>query len=1733
MITEVTKFNNINYSVTPIVIGLDLAASNLSGAATAAPGQPVAVTFRIDDKGTTPAPEFGYRISLVTRTEDGGTPTMTADSGITLASGTIAFDGGTTALATINPTLPGLVAQGEYVYALQVDPTNQVVEALETNNVRFSLNGLSVRRPDLQLAGASLVEPSSGSPIDVARLGERATFAVRLTNPTGVPTAGFAIGLVMSNDSTLSLLSDTYLGEFGVDGGLPGIGASDGGVTSIEATIPVSLPLTSRPDGGGVPLATGQYYFFAVADIRGAVSELDEGNNNRLIGPVRLTAPGPDLAVTTVQVASAAGVGETIPVFRTLRNVGNVDAPAAAYRYFASANNIITPDDVPLEIVTGGTTSMSGSVTLARDGSSSATDLVRLPALMPPGTYFVGCIIDPAGQVAELDETNNGRASASIPVAASALRINAVQLPDATLGVPYLFRLSATGESGASSWSVVDAQGALPAGLALATDGTLSGTPTGTQAAVAAFTVVLSNGGRQAQARVAMRVLPQSAQLDITTTSLPAIVNATSTVVNSNLGAAGGIRPYTWRVASGVLPSGLVLTSEGVLTGSPRAGSPDGATNLTVEVRDVTGATARRVLAVRLVAAGGPVIAASSLPIGVVNGDYVKDIGLAGAANDSYFWSVTGLPSGLTTRTFSNIITIEGRPTRAGNFAVRVSVTDSRGRTDVVDYVLRVYASTYRLAAPAELAAAFRRGQAVTGAFSVTPASSVTYRVVSGQLPPGVTLATDGTLSGTVADEANLVNYNFVVEAADSAGATGLGPFVLKVEAPPVASMGCSTSGAVGGVPLLFAALGLLRRRLSRQRRRAGAAGVLATLLLVPLASQAQVSYQVDGPNALTGAYTPLATGTGATAIAAGDAVTLPFNFDFFGVATNVVAVSRNGYLALGGSATSTSSNQPIPHTDSSSANVIIAAWWDNLLSTTTAPATQLLYQTRTSGTGERFVVFEWANVRPNSTSAAPFSFQAHLFEGTGQIRFVYGGTAPATASASIGAQRALGSGVGALGCTTTAGCSPTDFPRNASIDLLLPPELRVASLSLDQTGFAGVGLRAAANVRNSGGRPATNVGVRFYLSTTTSFDRMSAVVMSPDCTVPSLAANQEATTAVCAPVIPTGTAVGRYYVFAEVDPLQQFTEQNENNNVSTPVALDVGMAMPDLSVTNVTAPTMAAPGASVSVARTLSNVGNAPSAGFSYSYYLSENNVVTISDRFLAPTKTSAALTPGTPDMGSDMVTLPSDLIPGNYWIGVCVNIDGSMANAQFAATEITVGNNCAGTASAIAVTAGSVAVATMTLPAGVKHAPYGVRLQATGGSGVYAWTVGAGTLPLGMTLTATGDLVGTPSATGTFSFEARVASNSQMASRMLSLMIADGNLPLVIVDQELSAAEFGRDYRGQLVAVGGRPPYAWSLKAGAQLPAGLGLASDGRIEGRASEGGEVSFTAVVTDAANATAEKPLRLKVVNPITLAVGTSALQRGFVRAEYQQRLIAVGGRAPYTWSVVSFQKLPENATEAPGPVDNKLPPFDEFGLQIMSDTTATFLSGTPKKAGLYALTLNVRDGSSADDTASYVLQISYREPLAITTTLLPDAFTGQQYSAGLSHNASRDAVVKFQAPCKSADGAEDKCVCVRKPTADGTFACELAPTLEQLPAGLELDESGAIIGSPTAEPGTYAFLVKAVDASGRQDTRSLSIRVRNDFAVQRSGCSTGGAGLALLGALSWVGLALRRRGARRG
>jgi len=152
----------------------------------------------------------------------------------------------------------------------------------------------------------------------------------------------------------------------------------------------------------------------------------------------------------------------------------------------------------------------------------------------------------------------------------------------AEVGMPFTSQQTATGGSGTFTWSGSN----LPAGLTLANDGTISGTPS----LAGRFAIKLTVTDSESRAK----------SINVTLVVKQKLAFKTLKLKNGAVGAAyrlrilmtGGVAPLTWTL-TGKAPKGFKLSKTGQLIGTPAAA---GKYRLTVTVTDALGAVAKKTL---------------------------------------------------------------------------------------------------------------------------------------------------------------------------------------------------------------------------------------------------------------------------------------------------------------------------------------------------------------------------------------------------------------------------------------------------------------------------------------------------------------------------------------------------------------------------------------------------------------------------------------------------------------------------------------------------------------------------------------------------------------------------------------------------------------------------------------------------------------------------------------------------------------------------------------------------------------------------------------------------------------------------------------------------------------------------------------------------------------------------------------------------------------------------------
>src|SRR5205085_1146153 len=128
-----------------------------------------------------------------------------------------------------------------------------------------------------------------------------------------------------------------------------------------------------------------------------------------------------------------------------------------------------------------------------------------------------------------------------------------------------------------------------------------------------------------------------------------------------------------------------------------------------------------------------------------------------------------------------------------------------------------------------------------------------------------------------------------------------------------------------------------------------------------------------------------------------------------------------------------------------------------------------------------------------------------------------------------------------------------------------------------------------------------------------------------------------------------------------------------------------------------------------------------------------------------------------------------------------------------------------------------------------------------------------------------------GVPAASGTATCTVTVSdAESRKADKVMTINVLPPPLPpLNLTTAQLAAGQQGAAYSQQLAAAGGKPPYAWSVAAGA-LPTGLALnAASGLMSGMPTAAGGVVVTLTVRDQDGRSINGGLTIKVTDPATV------------------------------------------------------------------------------------------------------------------------------------------------------------------------------------------------------------------------------------------------------------------------
>ena len=258
----------------------------------------------------------------------------------------------------------------------------------------------------------------------------------------------------------------------------------------------------------------------------------------------------------------------------------------------------------------------------------------------------------------------------------------------------------------------------------------------------------------------------------VTTTTLNSLnVNAAF----SQMLVASGTTPLVWSVSAGTLPTGLSLSTEGNLYGSPTTA---GAYNFTVRALNPFGNNTTQ-LTGTVGSAISPTINTTTLGSVVAGTAFSLTLSASGSAPVTYALQSGSLPTGLSLNSSSGAIS--GTPSAVGSYTFTIRATNAAGFDD------QAFTGSVTGVAPTVTLTSLGtvyRGFAVSATVTASGSTPITFAVQSGSLPAGLSLNTStGAITGT---PTTVASYSFTIRATNSYG-TGDQAFTGNViESTPV-----------------------------------------------------------------------------------------------------------------------------------------------------------------------------------------------------------------------------------------------------------------------------------------------------------------------------------------------------------------------------------------------------------------------------------------------------------------------------------------------------------------------------------------------------------------------------------------------------------------------------------------------------------------------------------------------------------------------------------------------------------------------------------------------------------------------------------------------------------------------------------------------------------------------------------------------------------------------------------
>jgi len=1401
-----------------------------------------------------------------------------------------------------------------------------------------------------------------------------------------------------------------------------GIGATTFSLAS--GTLPAGLTLASTGVLSGTPTQKGTFPIVVRAtDSNGCAA--NGPTYNLIINCQVITVTNPATNTGTVNVA-----------FSQTFTAGNVIAPATF-----TINSGTLPAGLTLNASTGvlsGTPTQTGSFPI----TVKATDANGCTGTGAIYTLTIGCQVITVTNPA----TNTGTVNAAFSQSFTAG--NAI--------APVTFTLNS---------------GVLPAGITLSSAGVLSGTPTQTGSFPITVKATDANGctgtGATYTLTVGCQVIP---------VTNPATNSGTVNAPFSQSFTAGNtIGAVTFTLNSGTLPSGITLSSAGVLSGTP---TQTGSFPITVKATDAngctgTGATYTLTINCQVITVTNP-----ATTTGTAGTAFSQTFTQAGSFGTFSFAILSGtLPAGMTFHTGTGVL--DGTPTQTGSFPLVIQVTDSNGCTGTgAPYTLVIGCQTITVTNPVTTTGT--AGTAFSQTFTQSGAIGGATFTTASTLPAGLTLSAGGVLSGTPTQTGS---FPIVVTVTDGNGCTGTGaPYTLVIGCQTINVTNPVTNTGTAGSPF---------SQTFTQSGAIGGATFTVNSGTLPAGLTLSTGGVLSGTPTQTGSFpitVKVTDGNGCTGVGATYTLTIgcqTITVTNPATATGTIQVAFSQTFtqsgAIGGATFTLNSGSLPAGLTLSSAGVLSGTPTVTGSFPITVKVTDGNGCTGVSATYNLVINCQTITViNPGTTTGTVSTPFTQTFTQTGA-----NGTATFTTASTLPAGLTL-STAGVLSGTPT---QPGTFPIVVSVT--------------DSNGCTGTGpiytliiscqTITVTNPATTSGAAGTPFSVTF-----TQTGGIGTITWSESGTLPTGLTFHTATGVLDG----TPTQGGIFPITV--------TATDANGCTGTGPIYNLNIICPTITVTN---PATTTGTVGVAFSQTFTQTGGVGTTTFSESGALPAGLTFHTATGVLDGTPTQGGSFPitvtatdangctGTGPIYTLVTTCPTITVTNpatnTGTVGVAFSQtftqaggigtttfseSGALPNGmtfhtatgvldgtptQFGTFPITVtatdSNGCQGTGPTYTLTI-SCPTITVTNPGvntGTVDAPFSQTFTQSGAFGTATFST-ASTLPAGLTLSAAGVLSGTPTAPGSFPIVVTVTDSAGCTGTGSTYTLTINCQTITVTNPATTTgtvdAPFSQTFTQS--GVGTHTPATFTINSGS-LPAGLTLSSAGVLSGTPTQAGSFPITVKVADVngcfgISATYNLSIAcqsITVTNPVVTS-GTAgvAFSQTFTQS-------GVGTHTPATFTTAST--LPTGFTLS----------------------TSGVLSGTTTQAGSFPIVVTVTDANGCTGTGStYNLTIACNT-ISVTNPVNTNGTVASPFSEQF--------------------------------TQSGVLGTPSFTTASTLPTGLTLHSATGILDGTPTQSGLFNIVVTVTDSNGCTGTGSiypLNIAC-NVITVTNPGVNTGTAGVA--------------------